>query len=163
MANLKKKFSEIMQDLEKNIKNKDDLEYVKSQIYNISILFLDELDKISELNFKKMNILVDKEKELSKKMAVLEKIVGNIEKEMYAASECDFEIICPYCNTQFVEDFTDGIKREVRCPECDNVIELDWNEEEIKANEYEDTEEDIEDEEEFDEDEYEENDNEDDM
>lgn len=130
MANLKKRFNEIICDLEKNIKNKEDLDYIKSQVYNISLLFLDEMDKLAELNLDRLNVMIDREKELGKRIASMEKVISNIEKEMYISPECDFEIVCPYCNTEFVEDFTDGMKHEVRCPECDNLIELDWHDDE---------------------------------
>ncbi|MCI9366632.1 MAG: hypothetical protein HFJ54_09215 [Clostridia bacterium] len=130
MANLKKRFNEIIGELEKNIKNKEDLDYIKSQVYNISLLFLDEMDKLAELNLDRLNVMIDREKELGKRIASMEKVISNIEKEMYISPECDFEIICPYCNTEFVEDFTDGMKHEVRCPECENLIELDWHDDE---------------------------------
>ena len=130
MANLKKKFNEILENLESNIKNKEDLDYIKSQVYNISLLFLDEMDKLAELNLDRLNVMIDREKELGKRIANMEQVISNIEKEMYISPECDFEIICPYCNTEFVEDFTDGIEKEVKCPECGNLIELDWHEEE---------------------------------
>ena len=67
MSDLKKKFSAIIADIEKNIKNKEDLDYVKSQVYNISMLFLDELDKLAEINLGRLNVLIEREKELSKK------------------------------------------------------------------------------------------------
>ncbi len=130
MANLKKRFKEILDDIEKNIKNKDDLEYIKSQIYNISILFLDELDKLAEFNVNKLSVMLDREKELCKKVTKMEKIITNLEKEVFSSSECDFEIVCPYCNTEFVEDLEDNTDREIKCPECGNTIELDWNEDE---------------------------------
>lgn len=129
MADLKKKFNEIMKDLEKNIKNKDDLDYIKEQIYNISILFLDELDKIAEMNIEKMNMLAEKEKELGNKVSTMERALGEIEKEMFVSPDYDFAITCPYCNEEFFEDFSNGIKSEIKCPECSNVIELDWHEE----------------------------------
>ena len=128
MSDLKKKLNSIMLDIEKNIKNKEDLEYVKSQIYSISLLFLDEMDKLAEINLKKLNLLMDKEKQLAKKVASVEKTMDHIQKEMYISQDYDFEIVCPYCNEEFVEDFSDGIKSDVRCPECDNIIELDWHE-----------------------------------
>ncbi len=127
MADLKKKLNAILSDLDKNVKDKEDLEYVKSQIYNISMLFLDEIDKLAELNLDKLNAMIDREKELSQRISEMEKVIKNIEKEMYIAEEeMDFTIQCPYCNAEFVEDFTDGFKHEVRCPECDNVVQLEW-------------------------------------
>ncbi len=130
MSDLKKKLNEILEDLDKNVKNKEDLEYIKTQIYNISMIFLDEIDKLAELDLGRLNVMIDREKELSKRISSMEKVISNIEKEMYISTDddCDFEILCPYCNAEFVEDFSDGVKGEVRCPECDNVIELDWHE-----------------------------------
>lgn len=129
MANLKKRFNEILEELEKNIKNKEDLDYIKSQVYSISMLFLDEVDKLTELSLDRLNVMIDREKELAKKIAKMEKIINNLEKEVFVAPEGDFEIICPYCNTEFIEDLAGGMENEVRCPECGNVIELDWHEE----------------------------------
>ena len=37
----------------------------------------------------------------------------------------DFEIICPYCNAEFIADVES--KSNIKCPECQNTIELDWN------------------------------------
>ncbi len=134
MSNLKKKFNQILEDIEKNIKNKEDLDYIKSQIYNISILFLDELDKLSELNLGRLNVMIDREKELSKKIAKMEKMISEIEKEVFSPSDCDFEIICPYCNADFIEEFSEENPHEVKCPECGNNIELDWNDEEYQGS-----------------------------
>ena len=123
MAQLKDKFNKIISDIENNIENKKDLDYIKTQIYNISILFIDELDKLADLNMNKMNALIEKNKELNEKM-------NRIESVMNLDETSDFEIVCPYCNHEFIADFSTELKKEVTCPECNNVIELDWNEEE---------------------------------
>ena len=39
----------------------------------------------------------------------------------------DFEIVCPYCNHEFVADIDFENKRDIECPECHNMIELDFN------------------------------------
>lgn len=130
MSNLQENFKKIIDDLDKNIENKKDLEYIKTQIYNISILFMDELDKISELNMDKMNRLIVKHKELTNRMQQLETTMNQIEKDIYLdpnEEELGFEVICPYCNTEFEVDMNNEIQSEVKCPECNNVIELDWN------------------------------------
>ena len=133
MTDLKKRFNKILQDIEKNVTNKEDVNYIKTQVYNISLLFLDELDKLAEINLNRLNTMIDREKELETKIENMEKIINKLEKEVYSSDDdSDFEIVCPYCNTEFIEDFSNGIKYEVRCPECDNVIELDWNEEELE-------------------------------
>ena len=133
MTDLKKRFNKILQDIEKNVTNKEDVNYIKTQVYNISLLFLDELDKLAEINLNRLNTMINREKELETKIENMEKIINKLEKEVYSSDDdSDFEIVCPYCNTEFIEDFSNGIKYEVRCPECDNVIELDWNEEELE-------------------------------
>jgi hypothetical protein len=38
----------------------------------------------------------------------------------------DFEMICPYCNCEFNAEIGQS-KTEIKCPECNNIIELDWN------------------------------------
>ena len=53
-------------------------------------------------------------------------VLDNIEKDIYADGEFDFEIVCPYCDYEFFID-VDENRTEVTCPECQNVIELDWS------------------------------------
>lgn len=130
MADLQTNFKNIMKDLEENIKNKEDLDYIKTQIYNISVLFLDELDKLADLNMNKIDTLITRYKDINERIQKVEASVNHIEKDIYMEEGYDFEIACPYCNYEFAVDFEDGVKKEVTCPECKNVIELDWNEEE---------------------------------
>lgn len=129
MSNLKENFNKIVEDLDNKIESKKDLEYIKSQIYNLSIIFMDELDKISELNLDKMNKIVEKHKELAKRMQSLEEKMDKLQKDIYLEDDEDinFEIICPYCNAEFEVDMSEEIKNEIKCPECENTIELDWN------------------------------------
>lgn len=130
MGNLQKNFKKIINDLEENIQNKEDLDYIKTQIFNISNLFLDELDKLADLNMNKMNVLIERYKEMGNRVNELEETMRNIEKDIYLKEEpYEFEIICPYCNTEFFTDLNSDSKNEITCPECNNVIELDWNEE----------------------------------
>lgn len=35
-----------------------------------------------------------------------------------------------HCNNEFVADINSEENTEIECPECHNIIELDWNEEE---------------------------------
>ena len=58
----------------------------------------------------------------------MDAIIKNITKDIYDEYE-DFEIICPYCNYEFDSDVDETVS-EVICPECENVIELDWGNEE---------------------------------
>lgn len=68
----------------------------------------------------------DRQNKVEAKMERVEKIVDTIEKDIYVGNEYDVEIVCPYCNYNFVLD-PDEMKDEVECPECNNLIEIDWD------------------------------------
>lgn len=85
-----------------------------------------DLNKIIEELQGKIDLLISMQKEQEVKISKMEKIVENIEKDIYIDEESDFEIVCPYCNNEFNVD-VDEERTEVTCPECNNVIELDWS------------------------------------
>ncbi|MBR3249758.1 MAG: hypothetical protein IKF83_03560 [Clostridia bacterium] len=74
---------------------------------------------------KKLDLILQKQQELENKMNKMESIINKIENDIYMDEAFDFEIVCPYCNNEFTTDISDG-KTEVTCPECENIIELDW-------------------------------------
>lgn len=132
MSDLQKKLKKIISDIEQNLSNKEDLEYVKTQIYNIYTIFLDEFEELeSKCNEKVENILI-KCKVLDDRMSEIEDTIDKIENDIYIKEneEYDFDITCPYCDTEFSIDLSNGISDSVVCPECNNTIELDWNEHE---------------------------------
>ncbi len=129
MSVLQDKFNAIMAKIEERIKDPDDLDFIKEQIAGISILYIDELNKIMDLSERRVNQVYENQKILEKKMSELEKGMDTIEKELFVEDEYDFEITCPYCNYEFIADINSN-KKEVECPECHNLIELDWNAEE---------------------------------
>lgn len=130
MSELQDKFKNIISNIEERIQDKDELDFIKEQIANISVLFLDQLDKVVELSTSKMDEVVENQRKLNDKILKIEDVMGNIEKDIYLEDNYDFEIICPYCNHEFTTDFSEEVKEEVECPECHNIIELDWNQEE---------------------------------
>ena len=129
MANLNVKFKKILEDLEENIQNKEDLEYVKTQIFNLYNLFFDEMTRIEEMAATRMETIAGAQAIIQEKVEELDNKVKSMEKELFIEDEdCDFSITCPYCNNEFVVE-CDELKDEVTCPECNNVIELDWGDE----------------------------------
>lgn len=134
MADMQERLKSVIEELENKIENKDTLEFVKTQIYNLSLIFLDEIDRVSEINMKKMEDLAEKYREINDKVEDIEDSVKTIENDIYMQEgdegEFDLEIVCPYCNNEFIADFSEELKDEIICPECNNVIELDWNKEE---------------------------------
>jgi DNA-directed RNA polymerase subunit delta len=128
MSNINNEYKKIVQELDENISNKEELEYAKNQLYKLSMIFLEELQEISDRYEDRMEVLAANQKELETKLQKVQDVVNNIEKDIYdeeAEDTFDFEIVCPYCNNQFVTEI-DELKEEVQCPECKNIIELDW-------------------------------------
>lgn len=135
MSEFNKKYREIINDIEKNLSNKEDLEYVKSKMADMSILFLDIIDRMSQINDAKVNHMIERQSELERKLANIEESINGIESDIYAEDGYEFEIACPYCNYEFSCEFNNEneIKEQIECPECHNMIELDWDEEEACA------------------------------
>ncbi len=129
MSQLQDKFNAIISEIEERITDVDELIFIKQKIADISMMYINELDKIMEISQKRVNQVYENQKMLEKKMSELEKGMNTIEKELFVEDEYDFEIVCPYCNYEFLTDLNSD-KKEVECPECHNTIELDWNQEE---------------------------------
>lgn len=117
---LSDKFKEVLENLEKNIENENDLEYAKNQIQELKMAFLKELEE-TEMSFQ------HRLKMCEHKIELLESAVQKVEDEVFQDDiETDLEPIkCPYCSVNFFIEF-DSTKKEIRCPNCNNIIELDW-------------------------------------
>ena len=128
MTNINVKFKKILKNIEENVKDKEDVEYVKVQIFELYNILLEEITRIEELADDKISNLEAVELHMEERLVRLENELKEIQKDIYALDEdSEFAIICPYCNNEFVLD-GDELKDEVNCPECSNIIELDWGE-----------------------------------
>ena len=112
MSEFRKEFKNFMDDLEKNIKNKEDLEYVRGRTADFLNVVLEQMENIQQ--------------QLDQRMNKIQQTIDNIEQDIYAEDGFDFEIVCPYCNYEFFIDM-DSDKSEIECPQCNNIIELDWS------------------------------------
>lgn len=134
MADIKKKYNEVIKNLEENIENQKDLEFAKKQVNMLANAFLDEMDRLSQMANTKMNALEKKQKQIEEKMEYLEKTLNGIEKDIYDVDDnYDLEIVCPYCDYVFVLDEDSTQKSEIECPECNNIIEIDWDAESLEG------------------------------
>lgn len=138
MGRLNDEYKKFVEDIDKNIKNKEDLLFIKQRLTTFVDVVIEEMESVLHFKEEKMNDLEQKQKELDSKIYKMQQILDNIEKDIYTDEGFDFEIVCPYCNYEFVIDM-DEEKTEVQCPECQNMIELDWSgnpddEENFKCN-----------------------------
>lgn len=119
MADITEKCKQIIQELDNTIKNPEDLEFAKLQVYNLLEAFLGEIEAIQETAEQRIDRLVQNQINLDKR-------ISTIENDIYE-EDGEIEIVCPYCNHEFSAE-CDELKNEIVCPECNNTIELDWNE-----------------------------------
>ena len=125
MSNLKNEYKSFLDDIEKNIKNPEDLRYIKERFAKFIDAVIEKIDAILDSKNEQLEHLLKMQNSLETRMDKMQSILDNIEKDIYSDEGFDFEIICPYCNAQFVVDIDEN-KTEVECPECKNMIELDW-------------------------------------
>ena len=134
MARISEEYLNILEDLNKNIKDEEERKYVVKKFSEMSALYLDVIDRISEMGTKRVEELEDYQGKLEKKISKLADSVNLIKNDIYEEDSYDFEIVCPYCNHEFVADVESELREEVECPKCHNIIELDWNDDEEESS-----------------------------
>ena len=129
MSNINAEFKEILETLEKNMKNKDDLELVKVQMFNLYNLFFDEVTNLETLANSRMAEMAGKQKDVDERLGKIEKEIKNISVDIYGEEENEdeedynFTIECPYCNFEFNVE-VDELENTITCPECKKDIEI---------------------------------------
>ncbi len=93
-----------------------------------------DLSQQIEKLLKEIKEIKESQNEINKKMEKMQQVIDHIESDIYSGEGFDFEIVCPYCEQEFVIDM-DETKKEVECPECKNIIELDWSSEDLEESE----------------------------
>ncbi len=125
MATLKNEYKSFLDDIEKNVKNKEDLAYIKGRFTTFLDSVLEQMDNIMDYKKEEIEKLEDAQKQMGEKIEKMQQVIDNIEKDIYSEDGFDFELVCPYCNYEFIIDMDEN-KTEIECPECNNIIELDW-------------------------------------
>jgi len=116
-----------IQDKLENVENKNE---IYSGFEKIISMFYEEIGKITDEYNSKLEYIINNQKDINEKVLVLEHSIDEIEKDIYEDNIEEIEIICPYCNNQFFIDIEETVNQEVKCPECNNIIELLFNDEE---------------------------------
>ena len=99
MSDIKGKYKKILEDLENNIKDSEDLQYAKEKFMELSLLFMDIIDRLTILTDARIKEIEDKQTEIDNKINSVQSIVDEIEGDIYEDDEnYEFEIVCPYCN-----------------------------------------------------------------
>ena len=85
----------------------------------------DLLNQQLENLLKEMKEIKENQIIMNNKIEKMQQIIDHIENDIYSDEGFDFEIVCPYCENEFVIE-ADENKKEIECPECKNIIELNW-------------------------------------
>lgn len=123
-----------IKDLKENIKEPKELNYILDRSEALFDNILKEINKYVDEEEKRFKELKAKQKkqdkridEIETKIEYLDENIDNIFKDIYEEDEGEFKINCPYCNYEFCADI-DVRQEEIFCPECNNLIEIDWTE-----------------------------------
>lgn len=131
MSEFNKKYNEIVKKLQDNIKDENERKIAQECIADLSLMFLDIIDRVTYISEEKISGIENKQSALESKLSEIENSVDGIENDIYDEDGYEFEIVCPCCNHEFIADFQNEseIKEQVECPKCHNMIELDWEDE----------------------------------
>ena len=120
MAEFSEKYSKIIKDIEKSISDEKEREIVLKKVSELSFMYMDVIDRISNVNSERIDDIEKHQDKLDKKIGKVKDTVDLIKKDIYEDEDYD-------CNHEFVADIEDELKEEIECPECHNKIELDWD------------------------------------
>lgn len=134
MSNFSERYKNIVDDIENSISNEKEREYVSKRIHEMSCMFIDFIDRITKLDDARIELIEENQDKIIATLSKLTDSVNLIKNDIYEDDGYDFEIVCPYCNHEFVADIESELREEVACPECHNIIELDWEDEEEKSS-----------------------------
>lgn len=126
MSELSNKYREIMNELDEKITDKKQLNFVKSKLSEISIIFVDIIDRMSEIVEDKVFNIEKGQKNIESRLTKIQNVIDSIESDIYEEN-IETEIVCPYCNSEFLAVIVDDEENEIECPDCHNIIELDMN------------------------------------
>ncbi len=135
MSDMNLIMKKIMTNLEEKVKDKETLETIKTEIFNLYNAFADEVIELNAVMNARVLEIAQAQKEANEKMDKMAKSLKKIENDIYLDEEDDdgeytMEIVCPYCNKEISLDIDEiADKNEISCPECKNTIELDWGNE----------------------------------
>ena len=105
MSDLNNKYKNIINEIEEKIKNPEELEFVKGKFTELSVFFVDIIDKLTSITDARLSEIEENQREIDNRILKVQNIVKNIENDIYSDDEnYEFEIICPYCNYQFIAD-----------------------------------------------------------
>lgn len=128
MSNFEEQYHKIIETLENTIKDEKKLDYAKEQLEIMIQSMVDDFSVILDKYDEKMNIIESTNLQNSKRLKELEERISSFEK-MIELDDYDIFVTCPYCGFEFQTEYDESIT-EIPCPECQEIIEIDWSDDE---------------------------------
>ncbi len=125
MNKLKDEYNSFLKDIEKNINNKEDLKYIKTRFEKLTNVISDYYELNNYKENTRLDSIEEKQNNMINKLDEIESRINKIQSEFYSEGDFDIEIVCPYCDYEFIADINED-NEEINCPNCNNLIELDW-------------------------------------
>ena len=119
---------QFLTDIKENIKNPEELHYLLQRTEKLYDVILTQMERLTDYKVEEMNEIRNIQKKHHDRLDEMEEKIKQLSIDVYDEELEEFEINCPYCNYTFDADIDDNV-REIVCPECNNIIELDWNQE----------------------------------
>ena len=98
MSKLSEEYLKIITEIGEHISNKDERNYVINKMSELSALYMSIIDKVSEVNSKRIESIEQHQEEIDNKISKMKNTLDLIKKDFYVDEDYDFEIVCPYCN-----------------------------------------------------------------
>ena len=119
---------QFLTDIKENIKNPEELHYLLQRTEKLYDVILTQMERLTDYKVEEMNEIRNIQKKHHDRIDEMEEKIKQLSIDVYDEELEEFENNCPYCNYTFDADIDDNV-REIVCPECNNIIELDWNQE----------------------------------
>lgn len=87
MSVLSDNYKRIVSEIEEKISNPEELEFVKEKVSELSMLFMDIIDSLSEKADEKIKQIEEKQKQIESKMSEVESAVNEIESDIYTEED----------------------------------------------------------------------------
>ena len=81
MSKLREEFNAIIAKIEERITDEEELSFIKQQIIDVSMLYINELNKVIDISERRVNQVVENQRILEKKQNKIESTLNNMEKE----------------------------------------------------------------------------------
>lgn len=127
MSELEKQYQKMIETLENTIKDKKELDEAKKQLDDIVAIVVDDCANVLDKYDEKIEAIETKNRNYENRIEALEEKIKYFEK-MIEIEDYDFFITCPYCGFEFQTDYDEDID-EICCPECSQVFDIEWNDE----------------------------------